>query len=573
MRVSRADLAVAATLLWFAAPALAQLGPPVPLAPPPVRQAPAPPPPAAVPAAPVVSTSGDDINATPLAPMDASWVGTLGAADNALPHAMWAATPRSVVAAALPLLQATTSPALQDLARRLLLTDAMAPAGQDAAGKPGLAELRLNRLLALGRIDGVKLIDTLPQLNTGEAFDRDTVELRIAANDSSRACQVIRDRVARYRNSWWDRALVACQALSGAYDQAALGLNIMRDQPPTARDPVFEALVENILGHRQAVDKLPDPTPMRVALLAAAKLPLPADTMAAAGPAALAVWATSDKVPAMQRLGAAEKAMAFAALPPDALGLLYASIEATPQEQTTILKNGKPPEDPRSRAILYDIARTSAGAARAATLAPLFADARRRGAFVTTARLVAPLIAELQPAPDMQGFAGDAARALLAARDIDHALPWIDLANSVELRVIAALAQSGHVEGADVQLSAAAAALIARDANAAPRQIDLLAALSSALGEKLGEVDLAPLLLPNHQALMPGGALWLDQQQAASSGRVGETVLTSLLIAAAGDHLTPEPVLLARVVAGLKAVGLEADARALAVEAALSAGI
>jgi len=521
----------------------------------------------------MVSTSGDDINATPLAPMDASWVGTLGPADNALPHAMWASTPRAVVAAALPLLQPTTSPTLQDLAHRLLLTDAMPPAGKDAPGKPGLAELRLNRLLALGRIDGVKLIDTLPQLNTGEAFDRDSVELRIAANDSDSACRVIRDRVARYRNPWWDRALIACQALSGAYDQAALGLSIMRDQPPTARDPVFEALVDNILGHRQAVDKLPDPTPMRVALLAAAKLPLPADTLAAAGPAALVVWATSDKVPAMQRLGAAEKAMAFGALPPDALGLLYASIEPTLQEHATILKNGKPPEDSRGRAIFYDIARTSTGAARAAALAPLVADARRRGAFVTTARLVAPLIAELQPGPDTQGFAGDAARALLAARDIDHALPWIDLANGAELRVIAALAQSGPIEGADVELSAAAAALSARDANAAPRQIDLLAALSSALGEKLGDVDVAPLIVPNHQAVMPGGALWLDQQQAAAGGRIGETVLTSLLIATAGDHLTAEPVLLARIVAGLKAVGLENDARALAVEAALAAGI
>jgi hypothetical protein len=187
--------------------------------------------------------------------------------------------------------------------------------------------------------------------------------------------------------------------------------------------------------------------------------------------------------------------------------------------------------------------------------------------------LVAPLIAELEPGPDMQGFAGDAARALLAARDIDHALPWIDLANGAELRVIAALAQSGHVEGADVQLSAAAAVLVARDASAAPRQIDLLEALSSALGEKLGDVDVAPLLLPNHQALMPGGALWLAQQQAAAGGRVGETVLTSLLIATAVDHLTLEPILLARVVAGLKAVGLESDGRALAVEAALSAGI
>jgi hypothetical protein len=575
MRVSRISFAVVVTSLWFITPALAQLGPPLPLAPPPPpRQAPAitdvPPP-----APPVSNTSSsdDDFHATPLAPMDASWVGTLGPADGALPHSMWGATPRALVAAGLPLLQPTTSPGLQDLARRLLLSDATAPSGQDVPGRPGLPELRLNRLLALGRLDGVKLIDTLPQVTASENFDRDSVELRFAANDGGGACRIVQDRVARYRNVWWDRALIACQALNGAYDQAALGLSVMRDQA-SGRDLVFEALIDTILGHRQKLDKLPEPTPMRVALLAAAKLPLPADTLTAAGPAALAVWATSDKVPAAQRLDAAEKAAAFGALPPEALGLVYADIEATPQEQAAALKSGKPPEDARGRAMLFDIARSNNNAAtRVAMLTPLLADARRRGALIPMARLVAPLIAELPPAPEFQSFAGDAARVLLATGHADQAAPWIDLGKSAELRVVADLAQSGHADDNAPSLTDAAAALVARDANAAPRQIDLLAVLSSALGEKLGELDVAPLLQPAHQGLLPGAALWLDQQQAASAGRVGETVLTSLLIAAAGDRLSPEPVLLARVVSGLKAVGLEADARALAVEAALAAGI
>jgi hypothetical protein len=575
MRAFRTDLAVAATLIWFVAPALAQLGPPLPLAPaPPPRQAPAAPE-ASPPVPPVSNTSSsdDDIHATPLAPMDASWVGTLGPADGALPRSMWDATPRAVVAAALPLLQPTTSPDLQDLARRLLLSDATAPSGQDVPGRPGLPELRLDRLLALGRVDGVKLIDTLPQTSASETFDRDSVELRFAANDGGGACRIVQERVARYRNAWWDRALIACQALSDAYDQAALGLSVMRDQQ-SGRDLVFEALIDTILGHRQKLDKLPEPTPMRLALLAAAKLPLPADTLAAAGPAALAVWATSDKVPAPQRLDAAEKAAAFGALPPEALGLVYASIEATPQEQAAALKGGKPPDDSRGRAILYDIARgNSSAGTRVAALAPLLADARRRGAFIATARLVAPLITELPPAPEFQSFAGDAARVLLATGHPDQAAPWIDLGKSAELRVVADLAQTGHADDNAPSLADAAAALATRDATAAPRQIDLLAALLSALGEKLGEVDVAPLLQPLHQGMLPGAALWDRQQQAASAGRVGETVLTSLLIAAAGDRLSPEPVLLARVVSGLKAVGLETDARALAVEAALAAGI
>lgn len=515
----------------------------------------------------------EDIRATPLAPMDPSWVGTLGPNDGALPRDLWAGTPRSIVAAALPLLRPTTSPALQDLARRLLLSDAIAPSGQDAPGRPGLAELRLNRSLALGRAEGVALIDALPQANPSEGFDRDGVELRFAANDAAGACRTVQERVARYRNLWWDRATIACQALSGAYEQAALGLSALRERQ-SASDPAFDTLIDAINGRRQKLDTLPDPTPMRVALLAAAKLPLPADVIAAAGPAALSVWATSDRVPPLQRLAAAERAQALGALSPDALGLLYGSIEAKPEEQAALLTSNKLPDDGRSRAILYDMARANGpAAARVAALTPLLADARRRGAIVAMAKLVAPMVSELQPGPELQSFAGDAARVLLATGRVDQAAPWIDLANAPELRVIGSLAQSARSEGNAPPLADTVTALTARDAKAAPNQIDLLAALLPALRDTPIEIDYAPLLRPLHQGLLPDTALWLAQQQAASSGRVGETVLLSLLLASAGDRLSPEPVILARVVSGLKAVGLEAEARALAVEAALGAGI
>jgi hypothetical protein len=572
MRASRVERSLVAYLLILASvcvlarPVAAQSGQPVPLYPPPPPAAS--PPPAAPPPA-----AGDlGIETEPLAPVDPAWVGTLGAADRALPRNLWSTTPRSFIAAALPLLQATNSPVLQDLARRLLLSDAIAPRGQDLATGPNLGELRLDRLLALGDGDGAALIDALPQNNASENFDRDAVELRIAGGDLAGACRTVADHVGRYRNQWWNQALVACQALTGATDQAGLGLSALRDQK-SSRDPVFEALIEAILGHRGKIDKLPDPTPLRVTLLAAAKLPVPADILAGAGPAALAVWATSDKVPIAARLAAAEKAEAFGALPPAALGLLYGAVDARPEELGALLKSGKLPDDSRSRAMLYDLARTNGpGAMRLAALAPLIVDARRRGTFVPLARLVAPLVAELQPGPEFQSFAGDAARVLLAARDVDHAAPWIALAARAELRVVADFAQPSSSED-NAPLAAAIAALTDLDAAAAPHQADLLISLAAALGEPLGGIDSAGLLRATHQGILPNGALWLDQQQAAQGQRIGETVLTTLLLASAGDKLSGEPIVLAHAIAALQAVGLDADARAMAVEAALDAGI
>jgi len=574
MRVSRAELgAAAALLLLSASPSFAQRGAPVPLfGAPPARQAP----PAAEAPAPATATSAassNDISATPLAPMDSSWVGTLGAADGALPRNMWSTTPKSIVAAALPLLQPTTSPVLQELARRLLLSDAVAPVGQTLPGQKGLIALRIDRLLALGQVDGVALLKVLPRAELTEARERDSLQLRFAANDVQGACRLARDGAARYRDAWWDRAVIACQALAGKYDEASLGLSAMRERK-TLDDPVFADLIETIDGQPRRIDTSPHPTPMRMALLAAAKVPLPADALATAGPAALAVWATSDKVPAQQRLEAAEKAEAFGALPPAGLGLLYGSIQASAAERRVALKPGELPQDARERAILYDIARENDDVAtRVAALTSLLIDARKRGTFVTMAWLVAPLVAQIPPARSLQGFAGEAARVLLVAGHPDQAQPWVDLANTPVLRVLAHFASPPDGGAAAPPIKTASVSLMRRNPTAGPRRVDLLTALLWAFGEKLDGIDFAPLLQVVHPGAVPGEALWLEQQQAASGGRLGETVLTSLLIATSGDHLTQEPILIARVVAGLRSVGLEADARALAVEAALDAGI
>jgi hypothetical protein len=551
-------------------PAFAQSGVPIPLYPPPNVSAG----PDASPAPPLLTSppaSDSDIQTETLAPIDPSWTGTLGAADRALPRDMWSTTPRGFVATALPLLQSTNSPVLQELTRRLLLSDAVAPRGQDPADGPSLIDRRVDRVLAFGYGDGAALVTALPQTNVSEAFDRDTVELRVVAGDLGGACGAVNDRARRYSTPWWNEAIIGCQALTGAYDQASLGLSAMRDQK-TDRDPAFETLINAILGHRGKLDKLPDPSPFRMTLLAAAKLPLPADALANAGPGALAVWATSDKEPIAARLAAGEKAEALGALPPAGLGLIYGAVEFKPDEQGALLKSGKLPDDPRSRAILYDLARTNEpGALRVSALAPLIADARHRGVFIPMARLIAPLVIELQPSPDLQSFAPDAARVLLAAGAYDRAAPWVALAGRAELRVITNFAQIGANE--NVSVADAIAALKALDADAASRQADLLVTLAAALNMPLNGIDLAALLRTTHSGTVPNGVLWLDQQQAAKAGRLGETVLTTILLASAGDHLSAEPIVLAQAVAGLQAVGLDADARALAVEAALDAGI
>lgn len=569
-RRQHAGAALLAALGLIAVPAAAQLGPPIPLVPSATPAEPAPP----AAAAPAAKTAPEDIEAQPLAPSDASWTGTLGPNDGALPQTMWRGTERSFLAAALPRLAPSSSPAVQDLARRLLLSDAGSPAGTDPPDRPSLAALRLDRMLALGLVKpAIEIGDRLPSNSPGDLMDRDRVELRFAAHDIDGACKVVSDRIGRYQNLvWWDRALIACQALAGQGDKASLGLSVLREQK-APDDPPFDTLIDALQGHARKIDKLGEPTPLRLTLLAAAKQALPGDALAAAGPAALAAYAASEVVPALQRLPAAERAALLGALAPDALGALYQSIEPKQDEQQAALKDDKPP-DARVRAVLYSVARSSAPAAtRETAIAKLFEDGKKRGAFALTARLVAPALGELDPGTADAGFAADAARALLLAGGADAAKPWIDAANAPELRFLSWLATAPDQGDTGALFKNAVAALASRNSGAAPAEADLMVALAAALGASLGPLDWAPLMAPPHAAKLPSAALIVDQQQAVAQRRIGETVLSTLLVIASGERLSLEPVLLEGAVTALRAVGREADARAIAVEAAVDAGI
>jgi len=556
-----------ALLIGLALPAIGQSNRPVRLLPPAPGTEPA------VPESPATPTPPADeaISATPLPPVDAAWVGTLGA-PKALPQTMWHGTPRAVVVAALPALGPTTSPVLQDLARRLLLSNALAPLGQDLPNQPGLAALRVERLAAIGEVEGaLAVIDALPGTLHDETVARRRVELAFAKNTPEDACRMVQASIARYQSVWWDRALIACQALAGDREKAALGISLLHEQKAPA-DPTFDALIAAAGGRALKLDKLPQPTPLLATLLAAAKAAQPRDPLGEADPTTLRAWATNEGVPAIQRLGAAERAAALGAIAPDALADLYAKVSFTPDELGQAIKQGKVPSSARDRALLYQVARSDpAAGARMAALAALLDDAKKRGVFIITARVLAPIVLELLPGEELARFAPEAMRALYAAGRPDAAAAWLAVADPGATATLTALGQlASGAPLAVAPFDAAIPGLAERDA----RQAALLVALANGLGVPAGaSADWSGLIDKPHEGTWPSSTLWIDQRRAAATKRVGETVLMTLLLARAGERLSLEPVVLADAVAGLVAVGLESEARALALEAALTAGI
>jgi hypothetical protein len=536
--------------------------------------APAEPAAAAAPAEPAATAppADESIVATPLAPPDPTWAGALGDGDHPLPPTLWQGTPRSLVATLLPQLGPTASPAWHDLARRLLLSGAAAPQGQDAPDHPSLAQLRVERLKALGEISAaLSVLDTLPStLRNGDDLDRDHIELAFAANDAAGGCGAVKDSIGRHQGAWWDRALIACQALAGDQAKASLGLSLLREEQVPA-DPAFDALIDGLRGHPTKLEKLPDPSPIRVTLVAAAKLPLPADAVAAADLATLRTWTGNEAVPPLQRLAAAERAAVLGALPPKALADLYAKVEFKPEEIGAAIKHGKPPETPRDRALLFAVARTDpAVTVRAKALAALLADARKRGSFATMARVLTPLLADLQPGADLVALAPDAARAFYVAGEPEPAASWLAVADPKAAPALALVARIAQGEAGPARDVDALKATLADLAKRAPEKATLAVTLLGAFADPAAQ----DIVLDNAYAGKSANAtLMLNLAQAAAAKRLGETVLVALIVLRAEERLSQDPLALAQSVGSLRAVGLESEARALALEAALDQGI
>ena len=500
----------------------------------------------------------------------------MSAADGAFPATLWQTTPRILVAAALGQIQPTTSPALQSLARRLLLSPAEAPAGDDPATGPNLALLRVQTLTALGQVsDAMALADQLHLRTDPEAVEQLRIQLRFVANDTDGGCQKIQEAIGRYQDVWWDRAFIACQALAGDQAKAAMGQAMLRERN-AAPDAPFDSLIDAVAGRPVKIDHMPNATPMDIALLAATKLPLPMDTLLAADPSLLHEWATNPKIANDRRLAAAERAAYLGALSLDDLRDTYTEVSFKDAERKSVLAQSS--DSPRSRAILYSIAREETDpAVRAQALNILLQAAHKQGTFPVTARLVTPLLLEINPAPELAWFAPEVIRAFYVAARPAEARQWLQLVDPQTAAALFPLARLA--EGASGPAWPAGGledvlnSIPAKD-GAGANKLVLIAALFAASGETVTPSDWALVagLPPVPAAPWPNAALVLDQRLAADNHRLGETVLTILAICNAGNALTTQPALLAQAVAGLRAVGLDADARSLAVEAAIDAG-
>ena len=519
---------------------------------------------------------------------DPEAAGLMEAADGGFAFDMWAGSDRRLVERLLARLPVgVTSRTINGLARRLLLSAAAVPEGPAAAN---LLALRIGRLAAMG--DGVSvnhMMRAAPSHLDDTGLAQTRLDALLLTADFVGACAQARDLMRQDDLPYWEKVLIFCQALNADHAAAAFGVELLRERG-VDDDPAFESLLAALAGADNiTLDSLPNPTALHLAMLRTARLAVPEDAITNADPAISRAIALTATVPLDLRLRAAERAEALGSLPTETLAELYESVPFKPEEMSDPWPRIESDKSALSRALMYQTIQIQVvPAARAEALRAswmLGAEAGGWDGFATAARLTLGELLRLRPLPELVWIAGDAARALLAARRPDAAGPWIDLArtqagvNAEAANAVAGLAPIiGFVDAAGVQpwdserFTAwweVQGETPGRDRHA---RAELLFALLLAFDrEPPTEALLALLERPGPVWVRtPPEALLRQIDRAAAAGRVGETVLLALTLLDSSASGVPGAMVLGSAVGALYRIGLLADARALAVEILLS---
>lgn len=504
--------------------------------------------------------------------VDPAAAGALDPTAAGLPATLWRGSDRVEAARLVAETPARiASPTLRDLARRTLAVAAVPPRG--ATVVPGFAETRAAALLRMGDASlAAALLGAVPKTKRDEATDLLLMDASLLTQDRSGACAVARDRSGRAQSIVFAQTAAFCEALAGDRARAEFQAALIAERAPDAT--AYFQLLDLVTGAAtqpgRAVKRMTSATPLDLAMFRAVGLPPPGVPADGDGPFALAVekmTAVDPAVPLDVRTKAAWRTLRANA----------ADLAATRQLILAVAAE-KPKGDAGRIAGLFAAAVVApAGPDRALALAKLLVASDELGVSAGIARLARPLLADLLPLASGPDIAGRIARGLLLADEPDAARRWL-----------ASLQAAAAVPGA-ADAAARLDEILALSTGVDPRPL-----LAPDIGLWFGAVDAdagkAALLailrdaagLPVPPALASIAQTWiaarpatpgLDAVVAAAEGRkTGETALRAVAFV---QGAPPESAALhmAEAARALARAGLGAEARGLAVEAAIAGGL
>jgi hypothetical protein len=497
---------------------------------------------------------------------------------------MWKGIDRSFVAQAIASLPSRVrSPTMRNLMRRLLLTQAVAPKGKKSV--PGLFQLRVKALFASGDLkSALSLISSTPTGSREEYLVRFGIDGRLFQNNTAGACKRVRAYSDEFKGVYWQQVTAFCLAMAGKRAEASLMSDVLAERSD-AIHPAFFAAMERLSGATPPqIVSLAGPSALHLSLMRSAGLALPDDTTEKASPAALRAIALSPNATLDLRLVAAEEAADIGVLNGKTLAEIYGVVAFDPAVFKRASRHAAANWGAGGRALLVQAAKKLATSVKRAKLIQSALNlARQKGGWRATALAYGSMVAALTPSTETTWFAGDAARILIAAGDIAGARKWLAYADGQglkgrqkaalwPLRIFLSDAGVASITPKDItnwwnnRAAAGAGALV---------QARTLFSLLSAMGVSVPSKLWAKLLDGGSgtQAFVPSAAVRNALSRGAVTGSRGGTVAMALVAlgerGAGAENLSAMEM----AISALKKINFEAEAKSIALEAVIEAGL
>ncbi|MEE2661409.1 MAG: hypothetical protein VYB39_00140 [Pseudomonadota bacterium] len=521
--------------------------------------------------------------------VDPDTVGLVSLEQGGLPLNLWKGTDWKLVKA---LMRRTPvgprSKVLRNLAKRVLITSAVVPVSKPE--NVSFIALRVGRLLAMGEIkDALSLLQTATTAREDQDLSKTRIEVLFYSNDNATGCKGVRDNVKKYTGIYWSQATAYCLALSGEHARAALIADLLRERAEDI-EPIFFVAIDSLAGADEVdVPELNSPSALHIAMMRAAKLFIPEDFIRNADTAALRAIVSAPNTDLPTRLLAAEKALRFGVLSSEKLIHLYRRIPFSADELKRPFAAAETSWEPWTRAlILRSAAAQRVPLAKAEILTQAWQIGRERRAFAEIVKASLPIVLSINPESQLNWFAIDAARALFGGGYLEEGFDWYKLVlnergyDNVAKSAERALWHLAVLSDSELSVTISTKRLhqwfeseIEKDSEKglvkALTFFSLLEALDINVSPKLWLKVLDVTLQSAEPQL---NLAWhISLKHASRSKRVGETILLSII---GGGEVGSEEMALEDmtvVIRALKEVGLEREARALAIETAIANGL
>ncbi|MDP4795862.1 MAG: hypothetical protein NWR87_03025 [Rhodospirillales bacterium] len=363
-----------------------------------------------------------------LSKIDDESVGILSEQDGGFGINMWRGITRAdAVALVNGLPKHLESAALRDVASRLLLSRAKAPVAVGENAKSLLAA-RSSALLAMGNVESTDLLMTAsPSQDRPIGLDEVDAKLQVLKYNNAHACGLVRNNRATINDDFWQRLVIYCDALDGNADRVGFGLSLLRET--SGDDPALVLLADAVITRNKIIlEKIDRPTPIHLALSRTAKVELPLSVAESKDPLVLYSAAMAPNLKIGARIEAAERAVPMGALNPAELRQLYQQVTYTDADIGNALARAAEVGGAAARALLYQAAlKQNIPSARAEIISTALGIAREDGRYIAAVKAFRPLINRLPPSPELVWFALTGVRAFLTLGDPVGTDRWMAL--------------------------------------------------------------------------------------------------------------------------------------------------